>query len=142
MSFVKQGIGACVAVLVFSGTGIAAPEVPDGAVNPHASPESCGVCHVLPKEKLGSFFVANATKRQLLTNPVALCRQCHGMEFGHGIGMKPEMNRESLPLAEDRTITCAITCHAMHVKNPDHQEQERYHLRLPLSKICLSCHEK
>ena len=144
MSLVTRGFGVVtlVALLVFSGTGRAASEAINTTINPHADAESCGVCHVLPKEKLGSFFASSASKRELRSDHVALCKQCHGMGFGHGVGMKPEMNRDGLPLAGDGTITCATTCHAMHVKNAVDQEQEHYHLRIPLSKICFSCHEK
>lgn len=143
-SFVKHRgwVGVLIAMLFFSGAGSAIAEGVNTAVNPHLAPESCGVCHVQPKEKLESFFTSSVSKRQLRSDHVALCKQCHGMGFGHGVGMKPVMNREGFPLAADGTITCATTCHAMHVKNPADQEQEHYHLRLPLAKICFSCHDK
>lgn len=144
MSFMKHSItaGVLVAGLVFSGTGSAAPETVNTEVNPHENQESCEVCHLLPTEKLGGFFTSKTSKRQLSADHVNLCRQCHGMGFGHGVGKKPDMNREGLPLADDGTITCATTCHAMHVNNPADHEQGHYHLRLPVLKLCFSCHEK
>jgi len=144
MPFMKYSImaGVLVAGLVFSGMGRADYAAFNTDYNPHISPESCEVCHLLPKEKLGGFFTSKALKRQFRTDLVNLCRQCHGMGFGHGVGMKPDMNREGLPLADNGTITCATTCHAMHIKNPADHEQEHYHLRLPMAKLCFSCHEK
>lgn len=135
-------VGALVSVLVFSCTGRASSEALQTDVNPHSSPENCEICHLLPKEKMGDFFTSQAMKRQLRDDYVTLCKQCHGTGFGHGVGKKPDMNREGLPLADDRTITCATTCHAMHVKNSADHEQEHYHLRLSMTKLCFSCHEK
>lgn len=142
--FLNHGVavGTLIAVLVFAGTGRAAQDTPNTEANPHEDSEHCGVCHVISKEKLEGFFTSKTLKRQLRADHVALCRQCHGIGFGHGVGKKPDMNRERLPLADDGTITCATTCHSMHVKNPSDHEQEHYHLRLPVATICFSCHEK
>jgi hypothetical protein len=38
-------------------------------------------------------------------------------------------------------ITCAITCHDMHIKSDD-RTQSRYHLRYEKNRLCLSCHNK
>lgn len=144
MSEVKRAVTcvALMALLVCSAAMHTPVGAEDTASNPHGDPQGCTVCHVLSREKLERFFTPDAQKRHLRTDPVTLCRQCHGVGFGHGVGKRPEMNRDGLPLAGDGTITCATTCHSMHVKSPADQEQEHYHLRLPLSKICFSCHER
>lgn len=135
-------VGLFVVLLFVSFVGIATAETGDSKGNPHTSRDNCGVCHLLPKNKLESFFTSSAMKRQLRADHVTLCRGCHDVRIDHGVGKAPEMNREGLPVAEDGTITCATTCHSMHVKNPADEKQEYYHLRLPIAKICFSCHEK
>lgn len=110
--------------------------------NPHTDNGDCSLCHVAPEDKLRGWFVFPATKQQLVTDPNTVCRKCHGVSFGHGIGKKPLMNRYGLPLDAAGTINCALTCHEMHVKGTEDINQQRYHLRLPHSKLCVSCHDK
>jgi hypothetical protein len=110
--------------------------------SPHNESGDCTLCHVASKEKLDSWFTFTSTKRQLKSDHNELCRKCHGVSFGHGVGKKPAMNRENLPLSADGTINCALTCHNMHVVSADHPDQERLHLRIHVAKLCLSCHDK
>jgi len=110
-------------------------------VSPHTENGDCALCHVAPKEKLQGWFVFGSTKRQLISDPNTLCRKCHGVSFGHGVGKKPAMNRADLPLDADGTITCALTCHNMHISGLDDPNQQRLHLRLPQLKLCASCHD-
>lgn len=110
--------------------------------NPHNDDGDCSICHVASVEKLKGWFVFPSTKRQLKEDPNTLCRKCHGVSFGHGIGKKPAMNLEGLPLSADGTINCALTCHDMHIKGVDDTNQLRLHLRLPNTKLCTSCHDK
>lgn len=108
--------------------------------SPHSDSGDCGLCHVASAEILRSWFVFGSTKRKLTRNPVEVCSKCHGMEFGHGIGRKPSVNHASLPLAGDGTITCATTCHSMHIRSDD-SKQTFYHLRQPVDSLCISCHD-
>lgn len=110
--------------------------------SPHNENGDCAQCHVAPREKLESWLTFGSTKRQLHADHNALCRKCHGVSFGHGAGKKPAMNRANLPLSSDGTINCALTCHDMHVVSEDNPDQQRLHLRMPLVKLCLSCHDK
>lgn len=110
--------------------------------NPHNDNGDCALCHVAPVEKLRGWFVLGSTKRQLVADPVHLCLKCHKAAFGHGIGKKPAMNRAGLPLNDDGTITCAITCHDMHITGGEDQMQMRFHMRLPVNKLCASCHNE
>lgn len=135
-------VGLFVVLLLGLAAGRATAETGDSKANPHNSQEDCGACHLLPKNKLESFFTSSVMKRQLRADHVTLCKGCHDIRIDHGVGKVPEMNRDGLPVAEDGTITCATTCHSMHVKNPADEKQEYYHLRLPIAKICFSCHEK
>lgn len=110
--------------------------------NPHGDNADCSLCHVAPVDKLRGWFVFPSTKRQLVTDPTNLCVKCHGVSFGHGVGKKPLMNRSDLPLGTDGTINCALTCHDIHFSGVDVDNQQRFHLRLPQSKLCVSCHDK
>lgn len=110
--------------------------------NPHGDNGDCSICHVAPVEKLRGWFVFPATKRQLVADPTTLCQKCHGVSFGHGVGKKPHINRSGLPLSADGTINCALTCHDMHISGVDDDTQQRFHLRLPQSVLCVSCHDK
>ena len=110
--------------------------------NPHAVTADCSLCHVASMDKLRGWFVFPSTKRLLVSDPTTLCRNCHGVSFGHGIGKKPHMNRADLPLNADGTVNCALTCHDMHVSDVDDAAQQNFHLRLPHSKLCVSCHDK
>lgn len=110
--------------------------------NPHGDNGDCSICHVAPVEKLRGWFVFPATKRQLVADPITLCQKCHGVSFGHGVNKKPHMNRSGLPLSADGTINCALTCHDMHISGVDADNQQSFHLRLPQSTLCVSCHDK
>lgn len=122
--------------------GEAPVEAVSGRVNPHVEDGDCTACHLIPVKELKGFFTAGAEKRKLRGDFVAVCLQCHGVGFGHGVGKKPELNREDLPLDNDGRITCAITCHNMHLKKSLTPQQGHYHLRLPSERLCVSCHDK
>ncbi len=109
-------------------------------VNPHSGTGNCHVCHVATEADLGSRFTSPSVKKKLLADSTRLCRQCHGVAFGHGVGKTPAMNRRDLPLDADGKIACAMTCHNIHVKSDD-PVQSRYHLRLTRDELCLSCHK-
>lgn len=111
-------------------------------VSPHNDKGDCGYCHVAPREKLESWLTFASTKRQLKEDLNELCRRCHGVGFGHGVGKKPAMNIANLPLSADGTVNCAMTCHDMHVVSADNPGQQYLHLRIPQVKLCLSCHDK
>jgi hypothetical protein len=108
--------------------------------SPHNDNGDCTICHVYPAETLRSWFVFGSTKRQLKDDLVEVCRKCHGSGFGHAIGKKTAVNHSRLPLDGKGEITCAITCHDMHVQTED-QKQKFYHLRLPFDALCVSCHD-
>lgn len=109
--------------------------------SPHSDSGDCTLCHVAPPEKLRSWFAFASTKREMRDGPVEVCRKCHGSGFGHATGSTPAVNHTALPLAADGTITCATTCHQMHIHTDDPQ-QTFYRLRLPADSLCLSCHDK
>lgn len=110
-------------------------------VSPHSDAGDCSLCHVASVDKLRGWFVFASTKRELKDGHVEVCRKCHGSDFGHGIGREPVVNHLELPLADDGTITCATTCHSMHIHAED-PKQTFYHLRLPADSLCISCHDK
>ncbi len=133
-------------LLLTSAVGAAEGEM----ANPHSEAGDCGICHVASAGKLRSWFAFASTKREMKMDLNELCRRCHpvepthaggfiGVGKGHATGKKTPINHENLPLANDGTITCAITCHNMHVTAEDRTQQLK-HLRLPINKLCLSCH--
>jgi len=131
--------------ILFASVGFAAIEPEQKPLlgrNPHNDDGDCSICHVAPVEKLKGWFVFPSTKRQLKEDPNTLCRKCHGLSFGHGVGKKPALNLAGLPLSEDGTINCALTCHDMHISGVEDLSQQRLHLRLPNTKLCVSCHDK
>lgn len=109
--------------------------------SPHTDSDDCTICHVYPAETLRGWFVLGSTKRLLKDDLVEVCRKCHGSGFGHGIGKNTAVNHSGLPLNGKGEITCATTCHDMHVRTED-QKQTFYHLRLPFDDLCVSCHDK
>ncbi len=122
----------------------------DGKVSPHSDMGDCGVCHVAPADKLRGWFVFTSTKKEMKHDMNKLCLQCHAVELahvggslgvgkGHATGKKPSINRQDLPLASDGTVTCAITCHNMHVSSEDRQLQSK-RLRMSINSLCMSCH--
>ncbi|MBT0662790.1 cytochrome C [Geobacter pelophilus] len=111
------------------------------APSPHGVAGKCQVCHVEPEDSLNSWFTFTSTKKKLTLDFNEVCRQCHGLDFGHGVGKKPALNRESLPLDSSGKITCAVTCHNIHIASDD-PRQSQYHLRLIGAPLCLSCHKK
>ncbi len=136
-------------MLLFSSGVYAAENV---TVSPHSDEGDCGICHVAPAAKLRSWFTFGSTKRELKYDLNQVCLTCHtvepthaggffGVGIGHGTGKKPAVNRQELPLAGDGTITCATTCHNIHVASDDRQLQ-RKRLRAPVNTLCLSCHDK
>ena len=120
-------------------------------INPHSDEGDCAVCHVAPASKLRSWFAFASTKRELKYGLNQICQQCHtieptpagslGIGIGHATGKKTAVNNQNLPLAGDGTITCATTCHDMHITSDDKQQQLK-HLRLPVNSLCVSCHDK
>lgn len=138
-------VSAAMILAVCSVQSLALP-VPGGTAkvsgpNPHKADAACGLCHAASEDVLNSWFSLGSTKRRLTNDPTALCQKCHGLGFGHGVGKHPKLNREDLPLTEAGTIACALTCHNMHLKNPADAQQKRYMLRLPISRLCASCHD-
>lgn len=118
--------------------------------NPHTESGDCGICHVASVEKLRSWFTFGSTKRKMKVDLNQMCQQCHTIEpthaggffgtgVGHATGKPTKLNRVGLPLAEDGTITCATTCHNMHVKSDDIHLQTNL-LRINVNSLCLSCH--
>jgi hypothetical protein len=118
---------------------------------PHSDSGDCAICHVAPENKLRGWFVFGSTKRELKADLNQLCLKCHTVEpipaggsldvgIGHATGKKTAVNHQNLPLASDGTITCATTCHNMHVISDDRQQQIK-HLRLPSTLLCVSCHD-
>ncbi len=144
-----NAVSTVVAVLLLTGTVCLAEDV---VVSPHSEKGDCGICHVASAEKLRSWFAFGATKREMKYDLNQVCLRCHtvepshaggffGVGTGHGVGKKPAANRQDLPLAGDGTITCATTCHNIHVTSDD-RLQQRKRLRLPVNSLCLSCHDK
>ncbi len=109
-------------------------------LNPHHIEGHCEVCHALTQDDLESWFTFTSSKKKLVKGFNEVCRQCHGVKFGHGVGKVPKMNRENLPLDPDGLIACAVTCHNMHIKSEDSVQNEK-HLRFPADRLCLSCHK-
>lgn len=105
--------------------------------SPHTVSGNCEVCHVMTEDDLRSFFTFPSNKKKLRKDFNETCRQCHGVQFGHGVGKIPKMNRDTLPLDAEGKIACAITCHEMHGNG----DRSGKHLRLPIDKLCLSCHK-
>lgn len=130
--------------VIYGGPVVAADTraVSAGIKNPHGADSECSFCHVASADSLNSWFSFGSTKRALIADPVSLCQKCHGVDFGHGVGKKPAINRAKLPLTADGTINCALTCHDMHAKDPIDAIQKRYYLRLPPIELCASCHNK
>ena len=114
----------------------------DEKTNPH-SEEKCQVCHTAPNEVLTKENAAEAEsvqKRQMRTDLVDLCVQCHKgrVESEHVVGVPTNLNREILPLDHEGKITCATTCHDVHTKDPG---LVRGLVRHPVDTLCLSCHD-
>jgi len=110
-------------------------------INPHTEIGNCQVCHVASEEDLKSWFTFTSTKKTMKGDLNSICQQCHGVEFGHGIGKWTKHNKDGLPMDDRGYIACAITCHDMHGKSSDYQ-QNKFHLRAPSMKLCLSCHDQ
>lgn len=112
----------------------------DKKLNPHTAKGNCQVCHVETEESLNAWSFFSSKNRRMKADHNEVCMQCHGLEFGHGVGQPPQVNLSDLPLDANGKIACALTCHDMHVVTQD-QTQAHYHLRLPRTKICRSCHK-
>lgn len=111
-------------------------------VSPHDAQGACLSCHIAPERDLNADRFPFSGKKQLKYGVNGACLQCHGIDFGHGVGKKPEMNRTGLPLDGDGLIACAITCHDMHVVAAENPHQKAYHLRVPVEDLCFSCHDR
>lgn len=114
----------------------------DEKTNPHKD-EKCQVCHTAKSELLTKEFVAEAEvaqRRQMRTDLVDLCVQCHraSAETEHTVGMVTKLNKENLPLDHEGKITCATTCHDVHTKDPALMKN---FIRHPVNTLCLSCHD-
>ena len=123
---------------VFGDEGITPPDV---KTNPHGADADCSICHSASRADLESWFTFPWTRKKFKSDFNVMCQQCHGIDFGHGAGKKPAMNRDGLRLDAGGTIACAITCHNMHVKSDD-PVQNKYHLRTSRENLCFSCHDK
>jgi hypothetical protein len=130
-----------IAALLFMsvGTGMA-EETGKPLTYPHDDKGNCDICHMASESDLRSWFTFGSTKKRLRKDYNGLCQQCHTVDMGHGVGKRPQMNRERLPLDGDGKIACAITCHNMHIKSDD-REQAKFHLRTPVDTLCRSCHD-
>lgn len=133
-----------VLLLVFAlPASILAQEAPSGAVdkklNPHTGKGNCQVCHTEAEESLNAWSLFGSSKRRMKADHNTICIQCHGVQFGHGVGKVPETNVDDLPLDENGKIACALTCHSIHIQAKD-PTQNHYHLRFPVNRICESCH--
>jgi len=121
----------------------------DVSVSPHSESGDCSICHVAPVDRLRSWFAFGSTKREMKYDLNQMCKKCHtieplpedslGVGIGHATGKKPAVNKQNFPLATDGTITCATTCHNMHITSDD-RHQQSMHLRRPANSLCLSCH--
>jgi hypothetical protein len=108
--------------------------------NPHGKHGDCTVCHALTSDELKSGGLSRSEGVRMVRDADSLCKDCHGTAFGHAIGMGTQQNQDNLPLDVDGKITCAFTCHDMHVNNPVDQAQTRMHLRVPPERLCFGCH--
>ncbi len=150
MQLISQKIVSILMSLLLFSVSVSAAT--DEKLNPHTDKGECTVCHVAASEKLHGWFVLGSTKREMRADLNQLCQRCHklsanhaggfaGDGSGHATGKKTAFNRLNLPLANNGTITCATTCHNIHVTSDDsHQQQKR--LRLPVNSLCVSCHDK
>ena len=129
------------ALLLIPSFSFADEKHPPAKINPHTDKGNCEQCHVASEEELNSWFTFPSTKKALRKDFNAVCQQCHGVQFGHGVGKWTKINLEGLPMDSQGNIACAITCHDMHAKSDDFK-QSRFHLRLPQQALCLSCHNK
>lgn len=139
---------AVTAVLLLLSTAVCAAE--SAVASPHSEAGDCGICHVAPADKLRSWFAFASTKREMKVDLNQMCLKCHpvepshagsfiGVGLGHATGKKTALNNRNLPLASDGTITCAITCHDIHIAPKNGQPRNKL-LRLPVNELCLSCH--
>lgn len=138
-------------ILVVFACSTVAGATDGGMVNPHSETGDCAICHVASADKLRSWFTFGSTKKELKDDLNTICRKCHAVDDthetgmlaagkGHATGKKPAINLQKLPLASDGTVTCAITCHNIHVA-ADERQLQKSHLRLPVNSLCMSCHK-
>ncbi len=125
-------------VLAYLGAGLKTP----GLANPHREAADCSVCHVAPEDKLKSWYTLPSTKRKLVSGANEVCLKCHTPGMGHGVGKRPDMNVNGLPLDDDGAITCATTCHNMHIRPTENVLQNRFMLRAVDPQLCLMCHTR
>jgi predicted CXXCH cytochrome family protein len=122
----------------------------DLKISPHSDTGDCSICHVASAYKLRGWFVFGSTKREMKPDLDQICMKCHaigpnhagglfGLGIGHATGKKTAINRENLPLSSSGKVTCATTCHNVHVA-PDDKQLYSKRLRMPVNTLCLSCH--
>lgn len=123
---------------LFAASGAAAQGEEGGpaSVNPHdfSRKEMCAICHIAESLK-------GPGAPKLSKDPVTTCAKCHMGNVGnhpvqrHPMGKRPNINLpESLPLSPEGLIVC-YTCHNQHGKSGNVKM-----LRVPLSRLCSSCH--
>lgn len=143
-------LDAAVMTLVILFLAASVPAADEVKVSPHSDSGDCTICHVASKDTLRGWFVFGSTKRELKDDLNQVCQKCHtvdpshaggfiGVGKGHATGKKPVINRKSLPLAGDGTVSCAITCHNIHVSSDDRSLQSKF-LRMSVNDLCYSCH--
>ena len=115
--------------------------------NPHLRENACANCHsaetaLLLMARSGEISQRNelSSRARLMKQDLnKLCTRCHKQgKSDHAIGLKPEINRYSLPLDKEGKINCATTCHNIH----SNSKGKKGYLRQPARKLCLSCHDK
>lgn len=143
-----DGYASAFLVLLMTTSSVCAEEA---KISPHSDSGDCSICHVALADKLRSWFAFGSTKREMKDDLNRTCKKCHnvqidtpagdlGVGVGHATGKKPAVNHQNFPLAPDGTITCATTCHDMHVQSKD-IHQQRKHLRVPAKDLCIACHD-
>jgi len=116
--------------------------------NPHLD-RSCNACHIADISFLdevaggrakGKRAVGKAKEMKGDLNMV--CTACHAADDGdHAIGIVPKTNKHDLPLDSKGEMTCATTCHNVHLQPDADEEMKKGLLRMAPEKICFSCHD-
>lgn len=136
-----------IVVLLILG-GCSLPGLLKGNVeSPHLKVE-CKACHKAPDELLvkvekGEGDATDLNEAKALKSDLnGICTGCHEPGKGdHAIGEVPKINKRHLPLDSDGRITCAVTCHNVHIKNINNPLVKKRLLRLPQKDLCFSCHD-
>lgn len=116
----------------------------DESTDPHRE-KKCQVCHIASNEVLAKENALESEiirRKQMRTDLIDLCVQCHRDRSSEGaehvVGVRTKLNRENLPLDHEGKISCATTCHDMHIKDPGLMGSLMRH---PVNTLCLSCHD-